>query len=183
MKKAIGPKNCLYPLPVVLVGALVNGMPNYAPIAHVGILDFGTVSLGMGKLHFTNTGIKENKTFSLNFPSVDLVKQADYCGLVSGMHVDKSKLFEPFFGTLDTAPMIRECPLSMECRLVRTIDFPKHDIFVGEVVQTYCDEEVLTDGEVDYAKIRPILFTMSGHGFWKLGERFATAWEVGKELK
>jgi len=183
VKKAIGPKNSLYPLPVVLVGALVNGTPNYAPIAHVGILDFGSVSLGMGKIHFTNAGIKENKTFSLNFPSVDLVKQTDYCGLVSGMHVDKSRLFEAFFGSLDTAPMIRECPMTMECRLVRTIDFPKHDIFVGEVVQTYCDEEVLTDGEVDYAKIRPILFTMSGHGYWKLGERFATAWEVGKELK
>ena len=82
-----------------------------------------------------------------------------------------------------TAPMIRECPLNMECRVTQILDFPKHDIVIGEIVQTYCDEEVLTDGELDYTKIRPILFTMAGHGFWKLGERFATAWEVGKEFK
>jgi flavin reductase (DIM6/NTAB) family NADH-FMN oxidoreductase RutF len=183
MKKTVGPKNILYPMPVVLIGALVNGVANYMPMAHVGILDFSTISLGMGKMHYTASGIKENRAFSVNLPSIDMVKETDHCGLVSGMHVDKSPLFEPFFGTLTTAPMIRECPLNMECRVTQILDFPKHDIVIGEIVQTYCDEEVLTDGELDYTKIRPILFTMAGHGFWKLGERFATAWEVGKEFK
>ena len=59
MKIELGAKNCLYPLPTMLVGALVNGKPNYIAIAHVGIMDPESVSLGMNKLHFTNSGIKD----------------------------------------------------------------------------------------------------------------------------
>ena len=131
VKKEVGPKNCLYPMPSTLVGAMVNGKPNYIAIAHVGIMDPGSVSLGMNKAHYTNAGIKEAKTFSINIPSEEQVVKADYCGLVSGKNVDKSRLFTTFFGKLKTAPMIEECPVNMECQLVRTVDFPRHDIFIG----------------------------------------------------
>ena len=183
MKAKLGAKNCLYPMPTTLVGANVNGKPNYITIAHVGIMDPGSISLGMNKAHYTNGGIKENGTFSVNIPSVGMVKETDYCGLVSGKRVDKAELFEDFYGKLGTAPMIRECPINMECRLIQTVDFPRHDIFVGEIVETYCDEQCLTDGVVDLSKVRPILFAMNDRGYWKLGERFAQAWSVGKELK
>ena len=183
MKVKLGAKNCLYPMLTTLVGANVNGRPNYITIAHVGIMDFGSISLGLDKAHYTNGGIKENGTFSVNIPSVGMVKETDYCGLVSGKRVDKAELFENFYGKLGTAPMIRECPINMECRLIQTVDFPRHDIFVGEIVETYCDEQCLTDGVVDLSKVRPILFAMNDRGYWKLGERFAQAWSIGKELK
>ena len=93
MKKNLGAKNCLYPLPVTLVGANVNGKPNYITIAHVGIADPGSVSMGIAKFHYTNAGIKENGTFSINIPSIDMVKVTDHCGLVSGRDSDKSGLF------------------------------------------------------------------------------------------
>ena len=83
MKAKLGAKNCLYPLPTVLVGANVNGRANYITIAHVGIADPGCVSLGMNKAITRTKGIKENRTFSINIPSVQLVKETDYCGLVS----------------------------------------------------------------------------------------------------
>jgi len=95
MKVNIGAKNCLYPLPTTLVGALVNGKPNYTTIAHVGIMDMGSISLGMGKIHYSNVGIKENGTFSVNIPSVKMVKKTDFCGLVSG-----KKLTNPIFSRL-----------------------------------------------------------------------------------
>jgi flavin reductase (DIM6/NTAB) family NADH-FMN oxidoreductase RutF len=53
--------------------------------------------------------------------------------------------------------------------LIKTVDFPRHDIFVGEIVETYCDEQYLTDGVVDFAKIQPILFVMNDRSYWKLG--------------
>jgi flavin reductase (DIM6/NTAB) family NADH-FMN oxidoreductase RutF len=106
MKIDIGPKNCLYPLPTTLVGALVNGKPNYITIAHVGIMDMGSVSLGMSKVHYTNEGIKENGTFSINIPSVKMVRKTDYCGLVSGKTENKADMFKTFFGKLKSAPMI-----------------------------------------------------------------------------
>lgn len=183
MKVELGAKNCLYPMPTTLVGANVNGKPNFITIAHVGIMDLGSISLSMGKMHYTNAGIKENGTFSVNIPSIEMVKETDYCGLVSGKDVAKAELFEIFYGKLETAPMIKECPISMECRLIKTVDLPNHDVFIGEIVETYCDEQCLADGIVDYSKVRPILFVMSGGSYWKLGERFAKAWKIGKELK
>ena len=183
MKVKLGAKNCLYPMPTTIIGANVNGKPNYIAIAHVGNISHGWISLSMNKTHYTNAGIKENGTFSVNIPSVDMVKKADYCGLVSGKDVDKSHVFESYYGILETAPMIKECPVSIECKLTQTVDFPKHDIFIGKIIETYCDEKCLTDDVVDFSKVNPILFIMNDGGYWKLGERFAKTWEVGKELK
>ena len=182
MKIDLGAKNCLYPLPTVLVGALVNGKPNYITIAHVGIMEPGAVSLGMNKVHYTNSGIKENKTFSVNVPSAKLVKETDYCGIVSGKSKSKAELFKTFFGKLETAPMIEQCCINMECELVKTVDFPNHDIFIGKVAATYCDEAVLTNGIVDLEKVQPILFAMNDRSYWGLGKKLANAWAVGKEL-
>ena len=106
MKKKIGNQNVLYPTPVTVVGALVNGKINFLNIAHVGILNAKAphlISLGMGKMHHTNAGIRENKTFSVNILSQEQMVEADYVGLVSGTRTDKSGVFETFFGELKTA--------------------------------------------------------------------------------
>jgi flavin reductase (DIM6/NTAB) family NADH-FMN oxidoreductase RutF len=182
MKVEVGAKNCLYPLPTTLVGALVNGKSNYITIAHVGIMELESVSLGMAKAHYTNAGVKANGTFSVNIPSVKMVKETDYCGLASGKTQDKAALFKTFYGKLKTAPMIEECSVNMECQLIKTVDFPNHDVFVGKIVATYCDATVLTDGVVDFAKVQPILFVMNDRSYWSLGAKFAKAWDVGKEL-
>ena len=183
MKIDAGAKNCLYPMPTTLVGALTNGKPNYATIAHVGIMDLGSISLGMNKAHHTNIGIKANGTFSVNLPSLKMFKETDHCGLVSGKTKDKSALFKTFYGKLKTAPMIEECPINMECELVKTIDFPSHDVFVGRVAATYCDEVVLTNGVLDFGKVQPILFVMNDRSYWTLGNKFAKAWDVGKKFR
>ena len=183
MKVKLGPKNCLYPMPTTIVGASVNGKPNFITMAHVGIMDHGSISMGMAKVHYTNAGIKENKTFSVNLPSSELVEKTDYCGLVSGKDINKAELFETFYGELKTAPMIKECSVCMECRLIQTVDFPRHDVFIGQIVETYCDEQSLTDGVLDFAKVRPFLFVMNDKSYWRLGERFAKAWDIGKGVK
>lgn len=183
MKKQLGAKNCLYPLPTVLVGAQVNGKPNFIAMAHVGIADPGSISMGMSKSHFTNQGIKENGTFGVNIPSTKLMKETDYCGLVSGKKEDKAKMFKVFYGALKTAPMIEECPINMECELTHTFDFESHDIFVGKVVETYSDEDVLDSGVINFAKVDPLLFVMNDRGYWSLGRRLGSAWSVGMELK
>ena len=139
----LGAQLALYPSLTVLVGSTVRGKPNFNTIAHVGICDMERISLGMGKVHFSNAGIKENGCFSVNVPSQDLVEKTDFCGIASGRKIDKAGQFEVFYGTLDRAPMIAECPVCMECRLERVVDFPRHDLFVGEIVATYADAAVL----------------------------------------
>jgi flavin reductase (DIM6/NTAB) family NADH-FMN oxidoreductase RutF len=147
----------------------------------VGIVDSTSISVSVGKRKYSNGGIKEHGTFSVNIPSVDLVEKTDYCGSVSGRKTDKSALFTNFYGALETAPMIEECPINMACRVIQTLELTTHDAFVGEIVETYCDEAYLVDGKVDFARVQPILFTTDSN-YCKLGERFAQAWHVGRKL-
>lgn len=183
MKEKLGNVNALYPTPTTLVGAMVNGKPNFITIAHIGIMTHTYISLGMGKIHYTNAGIKENKTFSVCLPSEDIVVETDYYGIMTGKKTDKSALFDIFYGELKTAPMIQQCKVCMECRLDRIIDFETHDVFVGEIVETYADGSVLADGKVDISKLKPLLFDMSSKKYWSLGGEVANCWNIGKQLK
>ena len=60
---------------------------------------------------------------------------------------------------------------------------PPHDLFIGEIVQTYADESVLIEDKVDLAKLKPLLFDMSSVKYWSIGEVVADCWNVGKQLK
>jgi len=183
MKEKLGAVNALYPTPTVLVGAMVNGKPNFITIAHIGIMTHTHISLGMGKIHYTNAGIKENKTFSVCLPSEKLVVETDYCGIMTGKKSDKAVLFDIFYGELKTAPMIQQCSVCMECRLDQIVDFPSHDVFIGEIVQTYADESALSGRDVDISKLKPLLFDMNSKKYWSLGGEIAQCWHIGKQLK
>lgn len=183
MKEKLGAVNALYPTPTTLVGAMVNGKPNFITVAHIGIMTHTHISLGLGKIHYTNAGIKENKTFSVCLPSSNLVVETDYCGIMTGKKTDKAQLFDIFYGELQTAPMIGQCPVCMECRLDRIIDFPTHEVFIGEIVETYADQAVLIGKDVDIAKVQPLLFDMASKKYWALGGEIARCWNAGKQLK
>ena len=186
MKKPLDGINVLYPTPTTIVGAIVEGKVNFITIAHIGIVNHARpylISLSLAKPHHTNAGIKENKTFSVNIPNEDLVVETDYVGIVSGKKTDKSSVFEVFYGNLENAPMITECPINMECKLYDVYDTPTHDLFIGEIVETYADESVLKNGKVDLARLKPLLFDMSSIKYWSIGNPVAGCWNIGKQLK
>ncbi len=181
MKTKIGNMNALYPMPVVLVGTLVDGKPNFITVAHVGVLNANAphlVSISLGKIHYTNQGIKKNRAFSINIPSEEMMSKVDYVGLVSGKNTDKSGLFEITQGELQGAPMINECPVSIECRLVNHMELPTHDVFIGEIVSTYSDESMMKGSRVDISKIRPMLFDMASRMYYSLGRPIGNCWDV-----
>ncbi|MFW9989004.1 MAG: flavin reductase family protein, partial [Candidatus Odinarchaeota archaeon] len=109
---------------MILIGANVEGNPNYLVIGYSCPFDFGKyIFFSLSKTRYTTIGIHENMTFSVNIPSEDLVEKTNICGNKSGRDIDKSSLFDNFYGELKTAPMITECPVNMECLLINTIDF------------------------------------------------------------
>ncbi|MEW5910269.1 MAG: flavin reductase family protein [Thermodesulfobacteriota bacterium] len=183
---AIGPVNALYPMPTTLVGATVGGKPNFLAVAHVGILNHGKpqyLSIGLAKIHHTNAGIHENKAFSICLPPEGLMVETDYCGIMTGKKTDKAALFDIFYGELKTAPMIRQCPVNMELKLHEVLDYTTHDIFIGELIQTYTDDTVMTDGKIDIGKLKPLLFDMASVKYWSLGPAVGNCWSAGKSLK
>jgi len=187
MKRNLGPVNALYPSLTTLVGAVVDGRANFLAVAHVGIMNHGQpqyLSFGLNKAHHTNQGIIEHREFSVCIPGEDMVVQTDYVGLVSGKKTDKSQVFELFEGELAHAPLIKGCPVCMECRLAQVLDFKTHDVFIGEIAATHAEESVLrADGSIDIARVRPLLFDMASVRYWSLGTEVAPCWSVGKQLK
>lgn len=174
----------LYPMPMVLVGAVVAGRANFMAVGWVSRVNFNPpmMAVALGKFHYTNAGIHKHKAFSVNIPGIALLEKVDYCGIVSGEKTDKSKLFDVFYGELPGAPMIRECPLSLECRLVNTVDMPTNSLFIGEIVSAYSEERYLTEGKPDIKKINPFTLTMPDNNFWKIGENGGKAWSAGKDF-
>src|SRR4030066_133496 len=126
IKKKSGPQPMVWPHPTVLVGANVNGKPDFAAVAWTGVAasNPASVTIALQPHRYSLKGIYENRTFSINVPSVDLVKETDYCGLVSGADADKAKTcgFKVFYGTLDTTPLIEQCPVNLECEVLHMLN-------------------------------------------------------------
>jgi flavin reductase (DIM6/NTAB) family NADH-FMN oxidoreductase RutF len=183
-KKNIGRSFNIYPMPVVIVGTITDERPNFMTAAWLTKLNSDPPLLGisLGHAQHTARGIKQSEEFSINFPSVDQMVLTDYCGLVHGWDEDKTSHLDIFHGVLKSAPMVSQCPLTMECRLTQTVDLPKDYFFIAEVVGTYAEEGILADGQVDPVKLRPFVLTMPRTGYWALGERIGDPWSIGKVL-
>ena len=182
-------KNLLFPYLPVRVGVNVGGKPNYIAIGLVGWLCYDMMSVSVGHKQYSKIGIEENGTFSINQPTADLVRELDFCGMESGRKVDKAALFETFYGEIETAPMTRQCPVNIECRVVQTLTRSVHTVFLGEVVAVHASEEYLGEGLPDITRIHPIFFAPDPsrgkgvHSYWKLGERIGRAFEIGTDIE
>jgi flavin reductase (DIM6/NTAB) family NADH-FMN oxidoreductase RutF len=184
MKKiSLEPGPYIVPMPVALIGTMVEGKPNFMPAAFIGIMNYDPPIVGaaLSPTHHTCTGIDANGTFSLNLPGPDLVEATDWCGLHSGEQTDKSDVFEIFTETIDTAPMIKQCRLTVECKVVQAVEFQIDKVYFGEIVGVYADEHAQKEGAPLWKEIAPLIFTFPDKGYWKLGEYVAEAWSIGTE--
>lgn len=186
-KKTFGPQTWLFPEPTVLVGANVNGKPNVMAVAWAGIAGGNPPSICVALRHVRHTlkGVRENMTFSVNVPSTDLVKETDYCGLISGAKTDKVKDcgFKVFYGVLKTAPLIEQCPVNMECEVQHIINMGVHALIVGKIVETYVSEDCLTGGNPDIKKINPLIYKPRPNAsYYAVGRKVAKAFSAGREI-
>ena len=174
-----------FPKPAVLVGSMIDGKPNFMNLAWLTRISFKphlwVMSIGANK--YTTNGIRESGKFSINIPSADHVVELDYCGITSGTKVDKSKLFDIFYGELEDVPMIRECPVCFELTVHQIIDIAERALIIGEVQHVYTEDRYMTDGKLDQEKIRQLVYTAPPSCYWTLGEKIADAFSVGKQLE
>jgi len=184
-KKKLGPQPMIWPHPTVLVGANVDGKPDFATVAWAGVAAGNplSITIGLQPHRYSLKGIYQNRTFSVNIPSVDLVKETDYCGLVSGADTDKVKdcKFKVFYGKTVSAPLIEQCPINLECEVSHILNLGSHMLVVGKVVETHFSEDCLTDEKPDINKVRP--FAFGPGGYFAIGKAFAEAFKIGREIK
>ena len=169
-KKNIGSLLALYPKPMTVVGAEVNGKVNWLVVGHTGIIGHDRILVSMSKSHYTNQGIKASKKLSINLVSREMLPKADYVGSVSGASVDKSEVFDFHWGE-NGSPVIDASPLTMECNVVDIYETEGFDNFICSIVNTYAAPEVLdSEGKLDYTRLKPVLFEFPTYSYLATGE-------------
>lgn len=180
-KKNIGSLLALYPKPMTVVGAEVEGKVNWLVVGHTGIIGHDRILVSMSKSHYTNQGIRKSKKLSINLVSRGMLPKADYVGSVSGASVDKSGVFEYHIGENGT-PVIDASPLTMECEVVDVYETEGFDNFICSVVNTYADPDVLgSDGKPDYTRLKPVLFDFTTYSYLATGEVIGKCLNLDKQ--
>jgi flavin reductase (DIM6/NTAB) family NADH-FMN oxidoreductase RutF len=176
----------IYPTALFLVGAEVDGKANFMALAWGSTVNNqpSLFSVAISHRQHTLKGIRQNMVFSVNIPSITKAREADYCGLVSGSEVDKIEAchFNIFYGKVDKAPLIEECPINLACRIERIVDLPDHALVIGQVEENHLSEDCLTDGLPDIEKIKPLVVVTNIRQYHSLGTTIGKAFSIGRQI-
>lgn len=175
-KQVLPPGEALYPVPVTLVTSIdpATRRPNIITIAWCGIVCSRPpqISVSIRPSRLSHKTISETGEFVVNIPTREILARADLCGIRSGRDTDKFGLcgFTADPASRVTAPLIRECPVNIECKVVSAHRLGTHDMFIGEVLAVHVDDSIKgPDGKIDYAKASPFVYNQGE--YWDLGKK------------
>lgn len=185
MRKNFGAKSWLYPMPVLIVAAYdADGKPNAMNAAWGGIFTDDHIGICLSEGHKTTKNILSSRAFTVSMATVEHLSACDYVGIVSGNN-EPDKLLKAGFTALRAervnAPIIEELPLTLECELV-SYDMESNHL-VGRIVNVSAAEHILTDGKIDYRKLRPVTYDPINHHYIELGAVVGNAFSDGRKLK
>ena len=168
MKKSIGISERLYPNPIIMVSCSDGTKDNIITLAWVGTVCSNPplISISIRPSRYSHGLISSSKEFVINIPNEEMVAACDFCGTKSGRDIDKFKELglTKEKGLRVNAPLIKECPINIECKFRQIIHLGTHDMFIGEVVSVNADEEVIySDGEIDYEKVNLLSYLMNNY--------------------
>ena len=171
MKKNIGAALALYPSPLIVAGAMVDGKPSWTLVAHAGTMAHSHLMVSLVQAHYINKGIRETGRLSVNVVDASWLKAADRMGTVSGSREDKSEAFQWTMGE-NGAPLIDDAKVSIECEVDGNYELEHFDHFICRILATYADETVLNGkGKIDYHVFKPVLFEFPTYEYFVTGEK------------
>ena len=185
MRKNLGAKTWLYPMPVLIIGTYdENGIPDAMNAAWGGIYETNQIMVCLAHDHKTTKNIKNTGAFTVSFATRKTVISCDYVGIVSA-NDEPDKFNKSGFHSIKSeyvnAPVIAELPMTVECRLIK---FNDDGICIGEIVNISADESVLDDnGRIDAKKLDPIIYDGATHDYWSFGEKVGKAFSDGRKIK
>jgi flavin reductase (DIM6/NTAB) family NADH-FMN oxidoreductase RutF len=158
--------NMIYPLPAVMVSC-GDSEDNYniITISWTGTIntDPAMCYISVRPSRHSYDIIKRTKEFVINITTKDLAFATDWCGVRSGKDFDKFKEMKlnPEFGQHVKAPMIKECPVSIECQVTEIMPLGSHDMFIAKVLAVHADERLIDKktGALDLRQTNPIAYT------------------------
>ena len=183
MKKNLGSKTWLYPMPVLIIATYNDDKtPNAMNAAWGGIAEENKISICIDDSHKTYENLVVNQAFTVGVADIENVAACDYVGIVSG-NKEKDKFKKSGFTATPSefvkAPIIDQLKMTLECKVIK-ID----ECFVlGEIVNVCVDEDILTDGKIDLSKFTPITYDPVNHDYVALGQKVGKAFCDGYKLK
>lgn len=175
-KESWKPGNVLYPAPPVLVscGGTQGWKHNLITIAWAGNVcsDPPMLSVSIRPERYSHEIIGTTHEFVVNVPSAGQARAVDWCGVVSGRDVDKfaGAGLTPAPARMVSAPIVRECPLNIECRVRQSLALGSHTMFVAQVVAVQVSAELL-DGQGRFRLDRCGLLAFANGQYFELGSR------------
>jgi len=168
------PGTFLYPLPAVMVSCGTMEKSNIITVAWTGILNTNPamVYISVRPTRYSYNLIKEQKEFVINLTTKQLAKATDWCGVKTGAKVDKFKEMKLHKEKANfvKCPMIKESPVSVECKVKEVRKLGSHDMFVAEVLAINADESYIDEkGAFDISKCDLIAYS-NGH-YYCLGKK------------
>ena len=162
------PGTFLYPIPAVLVTSGTMEKSNIMTVAWTGIINTNPpiVYISVRPERYSYHLIKENKEFVINLTTEKLAFATDWCGVKSGAKLDK---FKEMKLTKEKAnfvkcPMIKESPVSVECRVIEEKNYGSHTQFVAEVLAINADKQYINEkGGFDITKCNLISYSNGGY--------------------
>ena len=187
MKKDLGVKPYLFPMPVLMIATYgENEKVDVMNMAWGGICDNDKVALNISKTHKTAKNIEERKAFTISIADVDHLEESDFFGTASANTMEdkfeRTKMTAVKSTRVD-APIIEEYPITLECKVAKIQDDEFGFRVIGEIVNVLADEKVLDqDGKVDPNKINAFVFDQFKNGYYKIGEKVGQAWQSGRKF-
>jgi flavin reductase (DIM6/NTAB) family NADH-FMN oxidoreductase RutF len=168
------PGTFLYPIPAVMVSCGTMEKSNIITVAWTGILNTNPamVYISVRPTRYSYKLIKEQKEFVINLTTKELVKQTDWCGVKSGANVDKFKQMKLHKEKANfvKCPMIKESPVSVECKVKEIKELGSHTMFVAEVLAINADDQYINEkGAFDISKCE--LISYSNGGYYAMGKK------------
>ena len=187
MKKDLGVKPYLFPMPVLMIATYGDdGTVDVMNMAWGGICAENMVSLNIDADHKTAKNIKKRGAFTLSIADVPHIQAADFFGIASGNKMEdkfaRSGLTAVKSEKVD-APVVQEFPLTLECKVVEDkMEVYGHHV-LGEIVGVLADESALDEtGKVDASKLNAFVFDQFRSGYYAIGEKVGQAWHTGAPL-
>jgi flavin reductase (DIM6/NTAB) family NADH-FMN oxidoreductase RutF len=184
MKKSLGPQTLVYPTPVFVIATYdAAGKPNAMTAAWCGVCNSEppSVAVSLRKATYTYGCLLARKAFTLNVPSEDQLKMADFMGIASGKDTDKFARtgLTPVSSDRVDAPYIKECPLILECRVIHFFELGLHTQFIGEILDVKAEETVMDrSGLLDMKKVKPFVFAPDTQAYYGIGSFLGRAFSI-----
>lgn len=168
------PGTFLYPIPAVMVSCGTMENSNIITVAWTGIINTNPamVYISIRPTRYSYNLIKNSGEFVINFTDNNLAYATDWCGVKTGSKVDKFKEMKLTKENAEfvSCPMIKESPVSVECKVKEIKDLGSHHMFIAEVLAIHVDEKFIdSKGTFDISKCNLVAY--ANGGYYPLGKK------------